>query len=514
MIIFAKADGTVINTQPTPIYQGSSLKGSVYLVAPFPNSNGVTIQFQLPNGNVTKAYPMTPTGEIEGVKLDNSEMSVWCWNVKNSMVTAIPGVVGVTIKVYEASPHIIYYGPFSTLNAIENIESPQPNAYAYCIADGKVYKYNGSAWAVGDMSITDIEYLATAIVTSFSVIKGVPNALPVSNPTNEWEAIIALLNEQGNKIKNPLLENITYDTESGVVTKYFNNYEQSTENLPRLVPDTITVNNLVSRKDFKTTSWANGLLTIEKPFVDGDYIIEVYKTIVNGYSKMNPTITVTDNDYKIALEGNAYEGYVLLMNGGTYAETELYRNINSAIENANSATENANNIASTLETAYNNGDFKGEQGEQGVPGIGVPEGGTAGQVLTMTADGTAWETPQCSYAYSPYLTSGYGVQCVFIFPKSLGITEATFVSAISSFANDEYGYDQLYINILEGTFNFCENGVWKDSVTVNTRNRDSYNSDWVTHTSIFSKSETNDTITYLTYDYFFGSPSKVDFIVK
>lgn len=513
MIIFAKADGTVINTQPTPVYQGSSLKGSVYLVAPFPNSNGVTIQFQLPNGNVTKAYPMTPTGEIEGVKLDNTEMSIWCWDVKNSMVTAIPGVVAATIKVYEASPNIIYYGPFSTLNAIENIESPQPNAYAYCIADGKVYKYNGSAWAVGDMSITDIEYLATAIVTSFNVIKGTPNAIPVQEPS-EWEVIISLLNEQGDKIKNPLLENITYDTESGVVTKYFNNYSQTTENLPRLVPDTITGNNLVSKTAFTASSWANGILTVAKPFVEGDYLIEVYKKSGNDYIKMNPTITVTSTAYKIALEGNAYEGYVLLMSGGTYAETKLYNDIEIAIDDANSATESANNIALMLESAYNNGYFKGEQGEPGPPGVGVPEGGEVGQVLTKTADGTAWETLQCSYAYSPYLTSGYGVQCVFIFPKSLGITEATFVSAISSFANDEYGYDQLYINMLEGTFNFCENGVWKDSVTVNTRNRDSYNSDWVTHTSIFSKSETNDTITYLTYNYFFGSPSKVDFIVK
>ena len=88
MIIFAKADGQVINTQPTPVYQGSSLKGSVYLVAPFAQSNGVTIQFQLPNGNVTKAYPMTPTGNIEGVtdKLGD-EMSIWVWNVANAMVT-------------------------------------------------------------------------------------------------------------------------------------------------------------------------------------------------------------------------------------------------------------------------------------------------------------------------------------------------------------------------------------------------------------------------------------------
>ena len=76
MIIFSKANGEVIKTEPSPIYQGSSLKGSLYLVAPFPNSNGVTVQFQLPNGNVTKAYPMTPTGEINGVKLDNKDLSI------------------------------------------------------------------------------------------------------------------------------------------------------------------------------------------------------------------------------------------------------------------------------------------------------------------------------------------------------------------------------------------------------------------------------------------------------
>lgn len=35
----------------------------------------------------------------------------------------------------------------------------------------------------------------------------------------------------------------------------------------------------------------------------------------------------------------------------------------------------------------------GQQGPKGDPGEGVPAGGTAGQVLTKTADGTAWETP-------------------------------------------------------------------------------------------------------------------------
>lgn len=36
---------------------------------------------------------------------------------------------------------------------------------------------------------------------------------------------------------------------------------------------------------------------------------------------------------------------------------------------------------------------RGPQGEPGTPGVGVPSGGTAGQILSKTADGTAWTDP-------------------------------------------------------------------------------------------------------------------------
>ena len=36
---------------------------------------------------------------------------------------------------------------------------------------------------------------------------------------------------------------------------------------------------------------------------------------------------------------------------------------------------------------------RGPQGEPGTPGVGVPSGGTAGQVLSKTEDGAAWTDP-------------------------------------------------------------------------------------------------------------------------
>lgn len=44
----------------------------------------------------------------------------------------------------------------------------------------------------------------------------------------------------------------------------------------------------------------------------------------------------------------------------------------------------------------------GPAGPQGEPGAGVPSGGTAGQVLTKTATGTAWQDPQGSGGTSDY----------------------------------------------------------------------------------------------------------------
>lgn len=72
------------------------------------------------------------------------------------------------------------------------------------------------------------------------------------------------------------------------------------------------------------------------------------------------------------------------------AETAASEAADSASEAATSAA-NAQQIAQSVRDDADAGEFKGDKGDKGDPGEGIPEGGTAGQVLTKTADGTAWE---------------------------------------------------------------------------------------------------------------------------
>lgn len=101
MIVFAKADGAIIDVLPSPVYQGSNLSGSIYFVAPFSAMNGVTVAFKLPNGEYTKSYIMTGVSELSGVTDKfGKEYNVWEWQDRNAEVTTYAGVCSVQFSVY------------------------------------------------------------------------------------------------------------------------------------------------------------------------------------------------------------------------------------------------------------------------------------------------------------------------------------------------------------------------------------------------------------------------------
>ena len=60
MIFFVANDGTVINSVPSPVYQGSANANNIYLIAPFAENLQATVAFKLPNGVWTNRYSMTP----------------------------------------------------------------------------------------------------------------------------------------------------------------------------------------------------------------------------------------------------------------------------------------------------------------------------------------------------------------------------------------------------------------------------------------------------------------------
>lgn len=175
MIVFIKADGTAIDVAPSPVYQGSSLSGSLYLVAPFPRTNAVTVAFQLSDGDYTESYAMTSVAELEGVtdKLGD-KYSVWEWQTKNALVTAKAGTVTAQFTVS-------YYG----------------------------------------------ELVATSAV-NFTVQKGVLPLPPTEPTADQWQALIDLYGDLTGRVTDledreqmKVLVDFTVNDETGEGTKYY-----------------------------------------------------------------------------------------------------------------------------------------------------------------------------------------------------------------------------------------------------------------------------------------------------
>ena len=87
---------------------------------------------------------------------------------------------------------------------------------------------------------------------------------------------------------------------------------------------------------------------------------------------------------------------------------------------------------------------QGDTGPQGPKGIGVPDGGTEGQVLVKTADGTAWEEAKGgnSYKLSVPITEEYGsYNKMMCFPDFSKIKKITLLTMWYSINKDTYGYE-------------------------------------------------------------------------
>lgn len=104
MIFFVANDGTIINSVPSQVYQGSAEANDVYLIAPFATGLQVAVAFKLPNGVYTERYPMTGIGEIEGIinKQSGKPYSGWQFAVPND-ITQYFGTVTAQFFIYTAN---------------------------------------------------------------------------------------------------------------------------------------------------------------------------------------------------------------------------------------------------------------------------------------------------------------------------------------------------------------------------------------------------------------------------
>lgn len=151
MIFFVDNDGTIIKSLPSPVYQGAANTNTIYLIAPFASGLTASVAFQLPNGIVVPAEPMTQQNSLQGIinKETGEEYSGWTY--------AIPS------EITE------YYG---TVTA---------QFYFYTETDGMI--------------------TATS-ATSFQVAKGVPAVLPDEPSADVYEQILSVIASLQKQLNN------------------------------------------------------------------------------------------------------------------------------------------------------------------------------------------------------------------------------------------------------------------------------------------------------------------------
>lgn len=246
MIVFTRADGSVITVTPTPVYQGSALNGTVYFVAPYPRTNAVSLAFKLPDGTYTENYGMTSVSDLPGVTDSlGAEYSVWLWPTSNADITKQAGVV---------------------------------------IAQFSVYLPNGQ--------------LLTTSRTSFNVEAGVLPIPPPEPPQDAWDQILQLINYNAarisdleDKITAKTLADFTVNDETGAGVKYYSDGSTATVQFPTggSSPDIRT--DWLRVLTFTTDSWV-----LES---DGSYAL-AFGPAQTGY---------TDNQYMALCERNGMETY-------------------------------------------------------------------------------------------------------------------------------------------------------------------------------------------------------------
>ena len=278
MIVFVKADGSVQSVLPSPVYQGSSLEGGLYFVAPFPKTNAVDVAFVRANGDVIGKYPLTRvTSDLPDV-LDNlgTEYNVWEWQASNADVTAYAGEVTMQFRV-------VYAG----------------------------------------------QTLATAS-TIFRVQEGVIPQ-PVEPSADQWDTLIELYSRLNAKVPDVFLTDIAIsepDEDNIVtVTKYYNNGTTATEEFPAGGTSFSVKSEWVKVIDFTTSAWVNAssgsgyeiaFPSSQTGYTDNKFLTSLESTETGGYSTLADTVFKGSDGSVLISATEKYSGRLITLGGGIW----------------------------------------------------------------------------------------------------------------------------------------------------------------------------------------------------
>lgn len=135
MIFFVANDGTVISSEPSPVYQGAVNTNNIYLVAPFAENLQASVAFKLPNGVYTKRYPMSQVSNLAGIvdEKTGKTFNGWQFTMPNE-ITQYFGTVTVQFFFYAAQGGVITATSstsFVVNKGVPSILAPTPSEDVY-----------------------------------------------------------------------------------------------------------------------------------------------------------------------------------------------------------------------------------------------------------------------------------------------------------------------------------------------------------------------------------------------
>lgn len=102
MVFFINNDGTVANTFPSQVYQGSDGANRLLVIAPFAENLTAAVRFLLPNGVISRPYNMTYTGRLTGIADENGR-AIFGWSMDlPSEISVYYGTVTAQFFFYAA----------------------------------------------------------------------------------------------------------------------------------------------------------------------------------------------------------------------------------------------------------------------------------------------------------------------------------------------------------------------------------------------------------------------------
>lgn len=136
MIFFVGNDCTVINSVPSPVYQGSANTNNIYLIAPFAVNLQVTVAFKLPNGVWTERYPMTQVNELTGIinKQTGKPYVGWQFSLPNE-ITQYFGTVTAQFFFYAGQGKVITASSSTTFTVERGVPEILPAAPSVDVYD-------------------------------------------------------------------------------------------------------------------------------------------------------------------------------------------------------------------------------------------------------------------------------------------------------------------------------------------------------------------------------------------